>query len=164
MKQLKSYINIRKGKSVIHVNDNNIVQVIEEELDRLGHDADLNHIDTSKVTDMYCLFTDLGADYTKNDYKDVNPDISKWNVSNVKDMRYMFYKCYNFNCDISGWDVSNVEMSQFMFKGCKSFNQDLSSWKLKSVPVKNSYDYVLDLWFEDCPLPIDKRPKYIFTI
>lgn len=59
MKQLRNYINIRKGKSVIHVNDNNIAIVIEEELDKLGHDADLNHIDTSKVTDMYCLFTDL---------------------------------------------------------------------------------------------------------
>lgn len=75
----------------------------------------------------------------------------------------MFYKCYNFNCDISEWDVSNVEMSQFMFKGCKSFNQDLSGWKLKSVKVKNSYEYVLDLWFEDCPLPKEKRPVYIFT-
>ena len=164
MKQLKSYINIRKGKSVIHVNDNDIAIVIEEELDKLGSEADLNHIDTSKVTDMYCLFSDLGDTWDNNNhYKDVNPDISKWNVSNVKDMRYMFYKCYNFNCDISEWDVSNVEMSQFMFKGCKSFNQDLSSWTLKSAPVKNSYDYVLDLWFEDCPLPNNKRPVYIFA-
>ena len=164
MKQLKSYINIRKGKSVIRVNDNNLARVLREELDRLGHDADLNHIDTSNVTDMYCLFSDLGDTGDKDQYRDANPDISKWNVSNVKDMRYMFYKCFNFNCDISEWDVSNVEMSQFMFKGCLSFNQDLSGWKLKSVPVKNSYEYVLDLWFEGCPLPNDKRPVYTFTI
>lgn len=164
MKQLKNYINIKKTKSLIHVNDSNLARVLKEELDRLGHDADLNHIDTSEVTDMYCLFTDLGDIGKKNDYyKDVNPDISKWNVSNVKDMRYMFYKCYNFNCDISEWDVSNVKMSQFMFKGCESFNQDLSLWTLKCAPMKNTPEYVLDIWFEDCPLPKDKRPTIIFT-
>jgi surface protein len=37
-----------------------------------------------------------------------NGDISKWNVSNVKNMNGMFYSC-DFNKDISKWNVSKVE-------------------------------------------------------
>ena len=47
-----------------------------------------------------------------------NQDISKWNVSNVTDMRYMFYWCSKFNQDISGWDVQNVKSSESMFSNC----------------------------------------------
>ena len=32
---------------------------------------------------------------------DFNGDISQWDVSNVTDMRYMFYECQSFNQDIS---------------------------------------------------------------
>ena len=34
--------------------------------------------------------------------------IENWDVSNVTDMRYMFYNCKNFNCDLSNWDMSNT--------------------------------------------------------
>jgi surface protein len=37
-----------------------------------------------------------------------NEDISKWDVSNVTDMRHMFDNAESFNEDISKWDVSNV--------------------------------------------------------
>lgn len=46
-----------------------------------GKKADLNCIDASRVTDMSHLFADLKF----------NGDISKRNVSNVKDMAFMFY-------------------------------------------------------------------------
>ena len=45
-------------------------------------ETNLNCIDTSKITDMSRLF---------ESYENINFDISKWNVSNVKDMSYMFY-------------------------------------------------------------------------
>jgi len=38
------------------------------------------------------------------------PDISKWNVSNVINMEYLFGKCYSLiNLpDLSKWNISNV--------------------------------------------------------
>lgn len=37
-----------------------------------------------------------------------NGDISRWNVSNVTDMSFMFIFS-NFNRDISSWNISKVE-------------------------------------------------------
>ena len=54
-------------------------------------------------------------------------DISKWNVSNVKEMSKMFMGSM-FNSDISGWDVSNVRIMDMMFKNSK-FNGVLSTWR-----------------------------------
>ena len=46
-----------------------------------------------------------------------NGDISKWDVSNVKDMTCMFEKSKftGENGDISNWDVRNVEDMYGMF-------------------------------------------------
>lgn len=81
----------------------------------------LSKIDTSKITDMSHLFQRSSR---------VNFEgISSWDVSNVKDMSYMFSGAVNFNEDISSWDTSNVERMNSMFKRAESFNQDISSWK-----------------------------------
>jgi len=37
--------------------------IIEQELDKQGPDADLNHIDTSKITDMSYLFKGFDISY-----------------------------------------------------------------------------------------------------
>jgi len=38
------------------------------------------------------------------------PDISKWNMNNVKNIFSMFYKCSSLESlpDISKWNISNV--------------------------------------------------------
>ena len=51
--------------------------------------------------------------------KKFNSDLSKWNVSNVKNMAGMFIGCEKFNCNISKWDVFNVEDMSDMFYKCK---------------------------------------------
>ena len=48
-----------------------------------------------------------------------NGNISKWYVSNVTDMSFMFYDCKSFNQDISAWDVSNVKDNKYMFIECQ---------------------------------------------
>lgn len=132
MNSLKSYINIRKGKSTIKATNETIKKIVKAEIDRLGHDADLNHIDVSEVTNMDSLFSchdsDLGTKYS-----DLNPDISGWDVSNVVDMTNMFNRCSKFNGDLSRWDVSKVKNMTQMFYLCYKFNGDLSKWNVSNV-------------------------------
>ena len=44
-----------------------------------------------------------------------NVDISKWNVSNVKDMSEMFNSAVKFNQFIGDWNTGNVENMSYMF-------------------------------------------------
>ena len=59
--------------------------------------------------------------------------IEDWDVSSVKDMKFMFQDCYNFNSDLSKWDVSNVKSMTCMFTRCTNFNSDLSKWDVSEV-------------------------------
>ena len=101
---------------------NNIRELISKDI------YDFNCIDTSVIKDMTSLFD-------PNNYNKPldNIDISKWNVSNVKYMQFMFDGYENFNCDLSKWDVSNVENMEYMFENCKKFNCDLSNWDVSNV-------------------------------
>lgn len=73
--------------------------LIQTELHYHGADADLNFIDTSKITDMSRLFEGLNVRNIK---------IDKWDVSNVTDMSYMFFMCEDFNADLSKWNASKI--------------------------------------------------------
>ena len=152
MKQITEYLSTKVSQTKIKATDKTIKQIVKDELDRLGHDADLNHIDTSEVTNMVCLFNCHKA-YLGLKYKDLNPDISKWDVSNVKDMDFMFFACNNFNCDISGWDVKKVENMNCMFLECERFNQDLSQWDVRNV--NEIYQM-----FDGCPIKEEYKPKF----
>ena len=55
-----------------------------------------------------------------------NADLSKWDVSRVTNMDYMFRFASSFNGDISKWDVSSVTSMVRMFFEASSFNGDLS--------------------------------------
>ena len=114
-------------------------QLIDELIDKRGNNADLNDIDTSKITNMNYLFV-------KSEF---NGDISKWNVSNVESMKSMFFKS-KFNGDISKWDVSNVEYMDNMFVESE-FNGDISNWDVSKV--KNILNIGI---FKNCPL--EKNP------
>ena len=63
-------------------------------------EADLNCIDTSKITDMSFLFSSAYG------LENFNGDISGWDVINVKDIRWMFNSA-EFNGDIGDWNISD---------------------------------------------------------
>ena len=159
MKPILEYLSTKVAQTKIKATDETIHQIVKDELNRLGHNADLNHIDVSGVTSLMHVFNpnSLGgpSDYQ---YKDINPDVSRWDVSNVTHMEYafactskfngdisswdfgnvintegMFFECRNFDCNIGNWDVSKVECMNSMFSGCRNFNQDLSRWNVRNV-------------------------------
>ena len=92
-----------------------LIDIIREEIDKQGPDADLNFIDTSLITDMSMLFWWI---------KIGNIKINEWNVSNVTKMIAMFTN-QNFKCDLSGWDVSNVERYDAIFENCPNMTPEL---------------------------------------
>ena len=91
-------------------NKDELKELVDKLIKERGEEADLNDIDTSKITEMNALFK--GVKF--------NGNISKWNVSNVKNMNVMF--CYSTftgeNGDISEWDVSKVKTMYRMFWAC----------------------------------------------
>lgn len=124
-------------------NKQELLDEIDFTIENEGLGANLNHINTSKITDMSGLFKNskfYGA-------------ISKWDVSNVTNMEQMFYGAKGFNRDISKWDVSNVVNTNRMFCYATNFNSDISKWNLKSV--KNS-----DKMFTNSG--IEKRARMMF--
>ena len=109
-------------------------RIIDEEIEAQGNTADLNLIDTSKITDMSHLFNSNTSSYGSNaDYSAFNGDISGWDVSGVKDMGSMFWNAYAFNGDISEWNVSGVTDMSYMFCLATAFNGDISSWNVFGV-------------------------------
>ena len=67
-----------------------------------------------------CYLTDEDKDVVKGwadimDY--ANGDISKWDVSNVWDMDYVFANS-KFSQDVSKWDTSKVEDMTDVFEKC----------------------------------------------
>ena len=137
MKPIFEFLSTKVKQSIIKADNSNIRKIVKSELDHLGDEADLNHIDVSDVTNMAGLFAAknnepafpvrLGLKYTY-----INPDVSNWDVSNVITMDSMFLHCKKFNCDISQWNVGKVENMQYMFCECYEFNQDLSKWDVSS--------------------------------
>lgn len=128
-------ISKTKRPNIIHATNQTIKEIVKDELDKLGHNADLNHIDVSQVTNMSDLFscgTYLGTNLGKG-YEDINPDISMWDVRKVKTMDSMFLRCEKFNCDLSKWETENLEDARRLFAKCKEFNKDISNWYVGKV-------------------------------
>ena len=147
MKNLKDIIveRLHINKDIDHHNyhpktRDELIELVDKLIEERGNDADLNDIDTSKITDMNSLF-----------YNSLfNGDISNWDVSNVKDMTYMFMWS-EFNGDISNWDVSNVESMDSMFYKSEftGENGDISNWDVSNVQY-------MDYMFNKSPL--EKNP------
>ena len=67
-------------------------------------------------------------------------------MSNVTVTASMFVGTLAFQQDISGWDVSNVKDMAFMFQR-STFNQDISGWDVTNITVNHNfatYSNILD--------------------
>ena len=62
-----------------------------------------------------------------------NQAIGDWDVSNIKNMMYMFEGATSFNQDIGQWDVSQVNNMDNMFYRATAFNQDIGKWNVSQV-------------------------------
>ena len=148
MKSINIYIKeaLKLGKSRYKYHPQTkkeLKDLIKQRINAEGNEVDLNDIDVSNITDMSELF--YGIDF--------NGDISKWYVSNVTNMKSMFFECKSFNQDISQWNVSNVIDMEHMFSWCESFNQDISKWNVSNVKNIGSI-------FNNCPIEEKYKPKF----
>ena len=72
------------------------------------------------------------------------PDISKWNMKNVEDIRYMFYELNSLISlpDISKWNTENITNLDSIFENCSllSFIPNISKWKLNNkIKINNIF-------------------------
>ena len=168
MKHLKDILNqnihegLKLGSSKINQytehpkSKQELIDILKERLKK-DHDADLNDIDVSAITNMSNLFAGLDPHNIKIDQWDVsnvntmfgmfwecynfNGDLSKWYTPKVKSMSAMFWKCNNFNSDLSKWDVSSCNVFEYMFLNCRKFDCDLNKWKVnKKAKIYGMFD------------------------
>ena len=67
-------------------------------------------------------------------YYNIDLNITRWNVHNVKDMSEMFYNCETLKQDLSLWNVYNVKHMNYIF--CNSgYSKAVTTYN----SVRNSY-------------------------
>ena len=137
MIDIKEYLlgKSKPNANMIEATNETLFNIVHDEIKWLGADADLNHIDVSKVTDMCYsgpneperidgLFTGTGF----------CGDVSRWDVSNVENMSLVFYECDKFNGNLGNWDVSKVVYASSMFNGCTEFEgTGLEKWNVANL-------------------------------
>jgi len=110
----------------------------------LGGDIIFNNINTSKVTDMSCMFQDYAGDTPLTLL-----DLSMFDTSNVTDMSDMFFQCRIRQIDVSSFNTSKVtDMSSMFIAMITSIDVshfDTSSVTAMSCMFENGYFTSLDL-------------------
>ena len=136
MKQLNTYITeyIIKKKLDKPIDSENKYKYFPKTKDELINnikelfdkgETDLNCIATNKITNMADLFFNV---------RNINFDVSEWDVSNVTNMTNMFYNCKKFDCDLSNWNISKVTNMTNMFYNCSNFKgKGLENWDVSNV-------------------------------
>lgn len=180
MKPIFEYIISKSAKiyKITAENSEQLKNIVKQEIEKLGENCDLNHIDVSQIE--YFSFTFRLTKF--------NGDISKWNMSNAKELRSVFCGAINFNCDLGNWDlskctclnhafaaapkfegkglekwdVSNVIDFNHAFSSCRSFNRDISNWQInQNVSDMSSMFERCEIFCQD--LSSWQIPKYCYT-
>ena len=63
-------------------------------------------------------------------YSNINPDVSKWDMSSAQNLSRMFSNARSANPDVSRWNLKNVSSIEYVFNGARSANPDTSKWQL----------------------------------
>jgi len=96
-----------------------------------------NNIVTTLVTDTSFMFTYSTSTNFSDTTLSFNQNISSWDVSNVTNMRGLFYNATSFNQSIGSWDVSNVTNMSAMFSGdtlsTANYDATLIGWSSKTL-------------------------------
>ena len=75
-----------------------------------------------------------GIEYTKRTKKQITiENAGSTCTSGIKDITDIFYYKRNFNGDISRWDVSSVNDMDYMFIDASAFNQNLKKWYVSFI-------------------------------
>ncbi len=164
MKDIQHYINeaLKLGKKyrVIYFPESKeeLIEIIKEIIKKDGNEANLNIIEVSKIDDFGYLFS---ADKEGYGLQEFNGDISKWNVSNVKNFNSMFFGS-KFDGDLSKWDVSNAENMQGMFADCE-FTGDKGS--IENWDVSNAENLSFMFNYSKLKHNVNKwNPKSVKTV
>ena len=156
MKTLTKYLN---EKLVINKNYKDLYtcvpktfdelrKIINDRYDKLGpgtkdNPIDFNDVNISNIDSFYNDNINIGI-FQRSKFEYI--DISDWDVSNVKNMVGMFYRCKQLKSigDISDWDVSNVKDMSVMFYSCEQLKSvgDLSNWDISNVEYMSSMFYM----------------------
>ena len=120
IKNGKKYVKFFESKQIdnlIHIYDR---EELNELLDNYPSGSPRVIIDSN--VDLKNLFKKRNGSY----------DISKWDVSEVKDLTDMFAFSSQKNFNISNWDVGNVKLMNGVFYFSK-FRNDISNWDVSNV-------------------------------
>lgn len=149
MRKLGSNANSKADTLAISLTDNKKVKATDANWngtfgDTLLKQANLEGLDTSKVTNMGFMFS--GASSL------TSLDVSNWDTSKVTDMNSMFFNASDLtSLDVAKWDTSNVTDMSNMFasigmltgiSGLESYTPvishltslDVSNWDTSNVP------------------------------
>lgn len=93
------------------------------------NDPNINHWDTSNVTNMTLTFIRATS---------FNQPLDNWDTSNVTSFSSMFQQAPAFNQPLNDWDTSKLRTLNQMFNGAKAFNQPIDHWDTSNVRLMSS--------------------------
>lgn len=114
-----------------------LIYEIQKEVDNQQTGSpDLTYIDTHYIEDMDHLFADRGVvGQDSYGFGKLNPDISNWDVSNVRTANFMFEYNKTFKGDLSKWRFPKLELAHYMFKE-SDFDGDISRWMMTASSLR----------------------------
>jgi hypothetical protein len=136
-------------------------EYVEKELEAHEIDIALKTITTGNIKDLIVAF------FNHPDWFSGGKHISKWDVSKVTYMAYLFctdvyadridqnklQNLKNFNSPLNEWKVERVNNMNHMFQGATAFNQPLDKWIVENVEKMmnmfqgaTAFNQPLDMW------------------
>ena len=128
------------GKNFVKNNINNFVLFIDGKEEKLKEKVKIKDPNSSLKIKLIKIneTEDLSEMFYKCDcLSEINIINDKWNTSNLKKMKGMFYGCKSLSKipDISKWETNKITDFSSMFEGCEIIESlpDISNWNVDNV-------------------------------